>query len=171
MSGRLALGLLLATTTLAAAAPEYVAVIDSTAMPEIPAGDLGIDAETLGYESAKSVPGLRRDLNHDGNPELILRGNKDYCGTGGCTIYVVDGKSSKQIGSLFGNPLVVHANSINGWPVLSIYSHSSATSGSYTTFVHDGQRYVQATSVMLHDESVVELFGKLRAIGGGTNRQ
>jgi hypothetical protein len=51
---------------------------------------------------------------------------------------------------------------INGWPTLGVYSHGSATSGSYSTFVFDGSRYIGVSSVYLHGESVEELFKRFR---------
>jgi hypothetical protein len=152
----------LPATLMAAPAPEYVAVIDNFAISGIETPIVGVDLVSLGYESPpRTVPGTRKDLNNDGTPDLILRGSLTYCGTGGCALHVFDGKSGRKIGNLFGNPLLVHATVINGWPVLSIYSHGSATSGSYRTFVFDGRQYVQASSVMLYEESVIELFGRL----------
>lgn len=158
---RYLIGLLLPATLMAAPAPEYVAIIDNHFMPGIETPIAGIDLGSLGYESPlRTVPGTRQDLNNDGVPDLILQGSLTYCGTGGCALHVFDGKSGRRIGNLFGNPLLVHATAINGWPVLSIYSHGSATSGSYSTFVFDGRQYVQASSVMLYEESVAELFGR-----------
>lgn len=159
---RYLIGLLLPATLMAAPAREYVAVLYNSAMPSIETPIAGVDLGSLGYDSPpRTVPGTRKDLNNDGTPDLILQGSLTYCGTGGCALHVFDGKSGRKIGDLFGNPLLVHATAINGWPVLSIYSHGSATSGSYSTFVFDGRQYVQANSVMLYEESVTELFGRL----------
>lgn len=168
---KLLIALWLLSGAASAAAAEYMTVIDSTGLPEIQLEGLGIDPGTIGYSSATTVPGIWIDLNGDGIEDLVVRGSTDFCGSGGCQFFVLDGMSRKLLGSVFGSPLVVHSTKINGWPVLSIYSHGSASSGSYTTLVYDGQQYLKASSVYLYRESVTELFDKIRTDSAERARQ
>ncbi|MGQ0621005.1 MAG: hypothetical protein ACT4QA_13955 [Panacagrimonas sp.] len=112
--------------------------------------------------SADEIRGFRADLNGDGVKEYFIRSPELFCGTGGCGYEIFDGQSKHRIASLFGNPMFVHPRKINGWPVLTVYSHHNADSGSYTTYVFDGKAYVEASSVFLSGDSVRSLFDSLQ---------
>jgi hypothetical protein len=70
----------------------------------------------------------------------------------------MDGKTRTEVGAMFGRPMIVHSARINGWPVISMYWHLSSTSGTFSTFVHGGQRYQQVSSARLYDKAVTVLF-------------
>lgn len=159
---------LLATLTscvaLAAEVPEYVLVADYySGLKEVDLKSLQIDVDALGPELPGTFLGFEVDLNDDSVPEHVLRGRQEDCGTGGCTLWIIDGKSKAPIASLFGRPLIVHSVKINGWPVLSIYAHQSATSGTLVTQVYDGTHYQEVSTVTLYDQSVSDLFKKLES--------
>jgi hypothetical protein len=160
----LLIGMLVPAIVLGADASEYVLVVRYDGMQTVDLKGLQVSAAELGYESAAAVLGLRTDLNNDGVQEHVLRGGLVYCGTGGCTITVVDGKSGRKVASVFGRPLLVHSARINGWPVLSTYWHLGATSGYYSTFVYDGQRYERVSQVMLYDKAIKDLFEALEKV-------
>lgn len=64
------------------------------------------------------------DLNDDGTKEIFVGLSGSYfCGTGGCTIYLLDSQS-KLINtfSVAGYPIVIDKNKTNGWKDLFIHS-------------------------------------------------
>jgi len=159
------LGILASTMVLTAEPPEHVLVAYYYSdLKEVDLSALQLRAGDLSPEPPHTFLGFEVDLNGDSSPEHILRGPPDRCGTGGCSIWVIDGKTKAHVASFFGRPLIVHATKINGWPVLSLYAHSSATSGTYSTHVYDGGRYRQVTSVTLYDQAVSDLFAKLESV-------
>jgi hypothetical protein len=158
-------GIFASTLALSAASPDYALVAYYYSdMKNVNLAELEIAPGALGFESAQAVLGFDVDFNGDGKPDHVIRGSVDYCGTGGCSLWVIDGATKKLIAALFGRPLIVHTARINSWPVLSTYSHSSANSGSFSTYVYDGQRYQQISSVMLYDQAVSELFELLSSV-------
>jgi hypothetical protein len=156
-------GTLASAVALSAENPGYSLVAYYyTGVEAIDPRSLRLSSKDLELEQVESLVGFDADLNGDGTADHILRGG--CSATGSCSLRLVDGKSNKLIGSLSGRPLIVHSERINGWPVLSIYHHTSSTDGTFTTYVHDGKRYQQVSSIMLYEQSVQELFKKLETV-------
>jgi hypothetical protein len=159
----LLLGTLTSAIVLSAESPEYTLVAEYyTGLKEVDLRAIQADAGDLGFESDEVVLGFDVDFNGDGVPDHVLVGSCGY--TGSCSPRVIDGKTKRLVASLMGRPLIVHSAKINAWPVLSTYHHMSSTSGLFSTYVYDGKRYQQVSSIMLHDESVADLFKKLDAV-------
>lgn len=158
------LGLTMCCGVATAAAPGYLAVVDSTALAQIDTAALGIDLAALGYSAAGAVPGVRIDLNADGTAELLLRGGPTFCGTGGCSYFLFDGRDGRPLGSVFGSTVIVQAMNIGGWVVLCTFARGGASAGTFATFVVDGAQYVRVSAVELRTESVTDLFNSLRAV-------
>ena len=137
-------------------------VIEHPAATPLDAATLKQYASTLDIPESDARKGFRVDLNGDGHVDVVRTYGPSMCGTGGCFIEIFDGRTKNSLGHLFGHPLWVFPTAINGWPTLGVYSHGSATSGSYSTFVFDGRRYAAVSSVNLHGESVEELFRRFR---------
>jgi hypothetical protein len=158
-------GLLLAVISLhhrVVRAEDEVEFITYESTRAIDLADMAIDWQLLEYDSPKDVRGVQEDWNGDGVPDTLLVAPEILCGTGGCPYHFYDGKSGRRIGDLFGRPIWIHSQKINGWPVLTMYGHSSAESGFYATMVFDGAEYVVVSGVKLYGNSVVELFDALR---------
>lgn len=134
--------------------PQYYFGPDTTRVLPIDVLSGKVSAEAI--DNKKSLEGIQVDLNGDGKKEVILK--LDMCGTGGCPMSIYDGASADLVGDLFGGRFFVSQTLINGWPILQVYSHGSASSGSFTCYVHDGKKYIQASSVYLYDKSVDQLF-------------
>lgn len=155
-------GTVAAGAVLGAGAPDYVLVAYYYSdLKEVDLRTLQVNARDLSPEPPESFLGFEVDMNGDSTPEHVLRGPSDRCGTVGCSIWILDGKTKALIAAMFGRPLIVHSAKINGWPVLSIYAHLSASSGTFSTLVYDGKRYQEITSVTLYDQAVSDLFTKL----------
>src|SRR5262245_29496593 len=122
------------------------------------------DFAQLGDEEEETPRGVRVDLNEDGSEEYILIGSGKSCGTGGCPYKLFDGRSHQILGTLFGDPLILTDARINGFTVLCMYSHMSAGSGSYNTYVFDGHTYEPVSSLSLRTDSLDDLFADLRKL-------
>jgi hypothetical protein len=131
-------------------------VSDAILKDFLPSPDLQDVLGTLG--------GIDYDLNGDEKKEFIRVYGPGLCGNGGCPYEIYDGANKKSVGTLFGSPVYVFLQKINDWPVLTVYSHSSAASGSYSTYVFDGKKYIRSSSVDLYDKAVDELFQKFKAV-------
>jgi len=118
----------------------------------------------LDYQPGEPVVGLRADLNRDGTDDYVIRSSTRLCGTGGCSYALIDGSRLERLGEVFGNPIVVRQQTINGYPVINAYGHSSADSGTYGTFVFDGKAYVLVSRVALTGDSLAELFEGINQI-------
>ncbi|NNG17545.1 MAG: hypothetical protein HKM89_13800 [Gemmatimonadales bacterium] len=118
----------------------------------------------LDYQPGEPVFGFRADLNRDGSDDYVVRSSTRLCGTGGCSYALIDGKRLERLGQVFGNPIVIRGQMINGYPVVNAYGHSSADSGTYGTFVFDGEEYVLVSGVHLSGESLSDLFDKLNRV-------
>lgn len=84
------------------------------------------------------------DLNGDQKLEYIIGiFNMDYCGSGGCTFWVLD-KNHKMISktSVANMPLTISKNKSNGW-----YDIISFSSKSYRKIVFDGKSYTSNASI------------------------
>jgi hypothetical protein len=64
------------------------------------------------------------DLNEDGKKEIFVGLFGTYfCGSGGCTMYLIDSQGNKiTVFTVAGNPVVIDNNKTNGWKDLFIYS-------------------------------------------------
>ena len=137
---------------------DEVEFIDFAATRPIDISRVDVNRQTLGYGPAEVVFGLERDWNGDGVPERLVVSAESLCGSGGCSYHLYDGKSGHLVGEFFGRPLFVHSRCINGWPVVSVYGHSSSESGSYVGTVFDGSKYTEVFATHLSGESVKQLF-------------
>jgi hypothetical protein len=87
------------------------------------------------------LTGIVTDLNGDRIPDYIIK--LHLCGTGGCPYRIVDGATTKDLGTIFGRPLIVRAERNHGFPNIDVYSHGGASSGTFTSYVFDGKAYVE----------------------------
>lgn len=107
--------------------------------------------------SDEPIRGLFIDLDNDGKTELFLQSSKSECGTGGCIYALYQGSKNRTIGMFFGNPIFVTSKKINGFPILCLYAHSSATSGSWSCYVFDNRVYTKVDEVLVSGESLDKL--------------
>lgn len=90
------------------------------------------------------------DLNGDGSCEILMQSHRNLCGSGGCLYILMDGKSSKRIGDLFGDPVVVlQSKKGQPFPDLQTYTHSGAGAGILETFRYSNGKYRSASSIKL----------------------
>lgn len=123
-----------------------------------------VDLAALNYPKDIPYIGAKVDLNGDGVLDFFVCSHETVCGSGGCQFEIIDGKTGAGVGSMFGNSIYVFERKINGWPIINVYSHGSATSGAFTCLVFDGKLYAETSSVYLYSESVKERFKKYKAV-------
>jgi hypothetical protein len=121
-------------------------------------GDIPKVLDQLGYQDNSPTYALRQDLNGDGAKDFLIVSAEGLCGTGGCPYAIIDGKTRRRIGDFFGSPIVISERRINSYPVIQAYSHASAWSGNFTTYVYDGREYQEVSNVFLVGESIEVLF-------------
>ena len=105
--------------------------------------------------------GAVADLDGDGIRDYFLKAPSALCGTGGCMYLVIDGKSAREIANVWGNPLVIRGQTTSGLPDIDVYSHGSASSGSFTSYAFNGSKYVQRSNRSIAGREVTALFAAL----------
>lgn len=125
------------------------------------AGDIPNLLKQLEYGDNAVPYAFLKDLNGDGAEDFLIVSASSLCGTGGCPYVLVDGKTMRQLGEFFGSPILIADQKINNYPVIQSYSHLSAGSGNFTTYVYDGSNYQIVSQVYLAGESVEALFKSL----------
>jgi hypothetical protein len=135
---------------------------------DVPTIDLPPAIQTAAHTAdalrGNAFRGVAVDLNGDAIADYLLQGDPESCGTGGCPYVVVNGASAMLIGLLFGNPIVVRAESTRGFLNIDMYCHGSATSGSFTSFAFDGGTYVERSTERLTGDGVTALFQVLNKL-------
>ena len=122
--------------------------------------------DALGYDSGAEVTGLVVDLNQDGADDYLFQFSTDMCGSN-CQWAIVDGTGRQFLGLVGGSVLFVGGQTVNGYPTIHAYGHSSADSGNWGTSVFDGREYVAVSWVWLEGEAVRRLFERLRDVPRG----
>ena len=139
-------------------------LLDNSSMSQVrlpAAGDIPDLLDRLEYYDDAVPYVFQKDLNGDGAEDFVIVSAVGLCGTGGCPYALVDGKSMRKIGDFFGSPILISDQKINYYPVIQSYSHVSAGSGNFTTYVYDGKKYEVVSEVYLMGESIEELFKRL----------
>jgi hypothetical protein len=141
--------------TAAAQGPEWKFAFQSAQHVAIPTW-LNADSlrAALSYDSTETVAGFLADLNRDGTLDYVFRFSSAF----------VDGQTHQALGTLGGSVLVVRQPSINGYPVIHTYGHSSVDAGYWSTAVFSGRAYTSLGIVYVQGPSQEELFRTLEAI-------
>jgi hypothetical protein len=124
--------------------------------------DLALD--DLEYNEGDSVKGIVVDLNGDGHRDYLIQSAPSLCGNGGCVYLVVDGRSERGIGQIFGEPLYFLAQASHGYPTIASYAHLSAAARTYTTWSYTGKEYRQVGSRTVEGGTRDTLLASLRRI-------
>jgi hypothetical protein len=150
--------------TAAAQGPEWQFAFQSAQPVAIPTW-LNADSlrSALAYDSTEAVAGFLADLNRDGTLDYVFRYSRTVCGSN-CEYLFVDGLTHRALGTLGGSVLVVRQPSINGYPVIHTYGHSSVDAGYWSTAVFNGRAYTSLGTVYVQGPSQEQLFRTLEAI-------
>jgi hypothetical protein len=118
----------------------------------------------LEYDDADSIEGVSVDLDGDGARDYVIQAAPSLCGNGGCPYAIFDGATGRDLGQVAGSPLYVRAEKTHGHPIIETYSHSSAESGTMTTYKFDGRAYVVSSRHTVRGTSLDSLMVALRRI-------
>jgi len=109
----------------------------------------GADIAELRVEEIQAaVTMVPKDLNGDGVPELFVEGTR-YCGTN-CERWIyrlLPGNRYSLLYHGWGTGETVLPQRINGWPLITEYSHMSCCEGGTHLYRFDGGRYRWRSSV------------------------
>ncbi len=117
--------------------------------PEPAVSDAGL-ARRLGLPDAATLVSSRVDLNRDERPETIAyAADSARCGTGGCSLYVVDGASGRVVmrATVAQPPVQVLATRSHGWRDLSVAVSGGGASPHRARLSFDGRRYPSNASL------------------------
>lgn len=133
--------------------------VNSAIPVRIPAAVRTRVEEDLGYRSGDTVRGVRTDLDGDEVAEYLLIGSAHACGTGGCSILILDGRTGARRGKVFGKVLTIFRSTRPGtYAALETYAHGSATTGELDRWGFDGTRYRIVSRRSLNSHAVDSLF-------------
>jgi len=93
-------------------------------------------------DDGRPVRSVAIDLNADGIPEKLVP-NEFLCGNGGCPWLIVDERSGKLIGTLFGSSIVVTEDVVNGYRVLEAHGSLGASDPVTDTYEYSDGAYTR----------------------------
>lgn len=103
--------------------------------------------DELVYPQDSSPKVFLYDLNQDGSSEILIKSHESLCSSGGCLYIMIDGKSRKRLGELFGDPVIVlRGKPGQSFPDIQIYTRSGAGTGTRETFRHSSGKYRSVSS-------------------------
>jgi hypothetical protein len=140
--------------------------VEPIEIPEWLDADSLRDALSFEPGSGEVLHGLFADLNGDGVDDIVLRFSLDVCGTN-CQFEIIDGVTRRSLGLVGGSMVFVGDRSINGYPIIYQYGHSSADAGTWSTLVHDGRKYVDVGYVRLGRDGLEWLSEQLTDVPRG----
>jgi heat shock protein HslJ len=94
----------------------------------------------------------KADLNEDGRPEtLVYLMGSIFCGTGGCTLLVFDGKNGSyqliEKISLSRTPVIVSSKAMKGWRDIWQMQSGGGAPAEYVSFRFNGKHYAESEHV------------------------
>ena len=117
--------------------------------PEPAVSDAGL-AKRLGLPEAATLVSSHTDLNRDDRPETIAyAADPAQCGTGGCTLFVLDGATGRVVmrATVARPPVQVLATRSHGWRDLSVAVSGGGAAPHRARLSFDGRRYPSNASL------------------------
>ena len=120
--------------------------------------ELGVNLDTEQTYKTEYI-----DLNNDGIKDaLILMNTPDWCGTGGCSLFVFQGGEEKfeflSSSSLIQQPFTISENQTNGWRNLIVEVRGGGATPQTVVLKFDGEIYPSNPSLEppITEENTVE---------------
>lgn len=86
--------------------------------------------------------GYKIDLNGDGIDDFVLEAPDALCGTGGCPYLIIDGKSFRKIGELFGGHIIISYDKKNKYLVVKRLQYSGPETAKIESYIYKGKEYI-----------------------------
>jgi hypothetical protein len=121
-----------------------MAAVPTASAPAVPAASEAGLAQRLGLAAGATLVSSRVDLNRDGKPETVAySADPASCGTGGCTLYVVDGATGRVVmrTTVARPPVEVLVTRSNGWRDLTVAVGGGGAPAHRARLSYDGRRY------------------------------
>lgn len=100
------------------------------------------DRAFLGY-AVDSLPLAQRvDIDDDGIPDVFVVAHASLCGTGGCPVLLLDGRSGHRLGEFFGTIAVLEQRE-HGRAVIQVLSRRDIERTGIETHAFNGLHYRQ----------------------------
>lgn len=113
------------------------------------------DRDFLGYGASELPRAQLHDINGDGIPERFVVAHDSLCGTGGCPVLLLEGRSGHRIGEFFGAVAVLRRR-VNGYAVIQLVSRRDiATTGIETQAFKRGS-YARVSHALLDENGMRE---------------
>jgi hypothetical protein len=118
--------------------------------------------DALGYDDEGPVRAYDVDLDGDGKAERFIIGTAKLCGDGGCPFALLDGRTQKDIGTFFGN-LIVLDRKDNGWTVVQTLGRGDeAGMSNLTTYTFQRVQYQPDDATLVDEGGLDALLKSLR---------
>lgn len=96
----------------------------------------------LDASPGEPIRGVKIDLNSDGTDDFIWVSDQLMCGTGGCVIVLVDGKSKAKIAEFLDFSFVIFDKTQNGYKEIATLDYSDADNAFLDIYVFRQDGYV-----------------------------
>ncbi|HBA87136.1 MAG TPA: hypothetical protein DCZ75_03850 [Geobacter sp.] len=121
--------------------------------------------DELVYSQDSSPQVFLYDLNQDGSCEILIKSHESLCSSGGCLYIMIDGKSRKRLGELFGDPVIVlRGKAGQSFPDIQAYTRSGAGTGTLETFRYSNAKYRSVSSEDLSGKRQRKYLEEIRKI-------
>ncbi len=122
----------------------------------------GFDMETDLERNNGRVLTVPVDLDEDGTPDHFVQ-NTSTCGKGGCPYAILDGRTKRLLGEVFGSEVWVLRERLNGMAILESFSHVSASHGMVVRYRFDGSSYKEVPAKGIYGEEIENVFKQLHS--------
>jgi len=116
------------------------------------------------YEDNGPVNGYKLDLNGDGIDDFLIQSPMSLCGTGGCGLIIIDGKSFRKIGDFFGGSIIILDKKVDGYAMIQMLKYTDSDSAEIVSYIYRGAEYKSTTKSIYSGKTLDKLLGKLRSV-------
>jgi len=118
----------------------------------------------------KPLIGFQFDLNSDEVDDLFVT-TRAVCGAQNCLYILFDGKTEIPLGTVGGSGIYILKRRINGFRIIQTWWHGGGGTGTFSTYVYDGEAYTIVSTVHVEGVSIEKLFEKLNTLPKVTNEK
>ena len=117
----------------------------------------GFEMERSQEQGGGKVLVVRIDLNGDGTRDYFVQ-DTSTCGNGGCPYLIIDGRTNRFLGSVFGTEVWLLHQKSHGMPIIEAYGHVAADRGLVGRYEFNGTEYEKVSSQEIEGAEENELF-------------